>query len=136
MRMVRCEEGVSTRERIAVTGDVYNITGRIKEIDRDYFIMLNRMTQRFEVHVRGQWSTLECELPFDELDARTLRYVRERHISRLADIQKQLDREEAQRERNQAARLQELHERAAEGFRWAEKSMRDEFPEEVAEGLI
>lgn len=135
MMMIRCEEGVSTRERIAVTGDVFDITNRLKEIDRDYFVMLNRQTQRFEVHVKGQWSTLECELPFDELDARTLRYVRERHISRLAEIQKQLDREEAQRERKQAAKLQELHERAADGFRWAEKSIRDEFPEEVGRDL-
>lgn len=137
MKAVRCEEGVSTRERIAVTGDVYNITGRLKEIDRDYFVMFNRLTQRFEVHVKGQWETLGCELPFEELDARALRYVRERHVSRMAEIQKEIDAQEIRRERVQQMKMDELHDRMLDGLRFAEKNRSsDDFPEEAAEGII
>lgn len=131
MSVVRCVEGVSTRERIAVTGDVYNITGRLKEIDRDYFVMFNRRTQKFEVHINGQWCTLGCELPFDELDARTLLYVREHHASRMAALMAEMDKAEAAQEAARARRMEDLHERAFEGMRYADKSIRDEFPTEV-----
>lgn len=131
MNVVRCVEGVSTRERIAVTGDVYNITGRLKEIDRDYFVMFNKRTQRFEVHIKGQWCTLGCELPFEELDARTILYVREHHASRMAALMAEMERAEAAQEAERARRMAEMHERAFDGLRFAEKSTRDEFPTEV-----
>ena len=135
MRWIRCEEGVSTKERVAVTSDVFGIVERIKEIDPDYFIMLNRETQRFEVHIKGQLCTLGCELPFDELDARTLEYVRAHHSSRIAAIQREIELEEARAEKENKRRMQELHERAAEGFRWAAGRTDDEFPDEVMEGI-
>lgn len=136
MRRIVCEEGVSTRERIAVTGDVFSICDRLKEIDKDYFVMFNRLTQRFEVHVKGGESTLGCELPFDELDARTIAYVREHHSSRMAAILKQMEREEAMAERARQSEMNELHERAADGLAFAAKSRTmDEFPIEAAEGL-
>lgn len=136
MRMVRCEEGVCTRERIAVTSDVYRISERIKEIDEDYFIMLNRQTQRFEVHVRGQACTLGCELPFEELDARTIEYVRAHHASRMQAILREMEREEATREAEKRAKLDEVRERAADGMAYlANKRTTDEFPDEALEGL-
>lgn len=134
--MVRCEEGVNTRERIAVTGDVLNITGRLKEIDPDYFVMFNRVTQHFEVHVRGGENTLGCEIPYDALDARTLVYVREHHSSRMAAILNEMRREERMAERARQAEMQDLHERAADGLAFAARSRTtDEFPSEAAEGL-
>lgn len=136
MSMVRCEEGVSTRERIAVTGDVFGIVGRLKEIDDKYFVMLNRATGRFEVHVRGQAMTLGCELPFEELDARTIEYVREHHSSRIKAILREMEEQEAQIERENAARLRELSERMADGLRYVQdKRTTDDFPDEAAEGL-
>ena len=136
MRLVRCEEGVSTRERIAVTGDVLNITGRLKEIDPDYFVMFNRKTQKFEVHAAGQeGTTLGCELPYEQLDARAIEHVREHHSSRMAAIMAEIDRQEAERDRERQKRMQELHARAADGFRFAAKSRTSEaFPKEAAEG--
>lgn len=135
MRWIRCEEGVSTRERIAVTGDVYNITGRIKEIDPDYFVMFNRETQRFEIHIRGQECTLGCEIPYDELDARTLEYVRAHHSSRIAAIQREIELEERRAEAERKRAMREIHDRAADGFAYAAKRSDDEFPDEVMEGL-
>ena len=135
MRWIRCEEGVSTRERIAVTSDVYGITERIKEIDKDYFVMLNRETQRFEIHISGQECTLGCEIPYDELDARTLEYVRAHHSSRIAAIQREIELAEKQAEAERRREMREIHDRAADGFAYAAKRSDDEFPDEVMEGL-
>lgn len=136
MSKIRCEEGVSTRERIAVTSDALDITKRIKEIDPDYFIMLNRQTDRFEVHVRGQEMTLGCELPFDTLDARTLEYVREHKAARIGEILREMEREDARREAAGRAEMEEIHERAAEGMRYlANKRTTDELPDELTEGI-
>ena len=136
MRMVRCEEGVSTRERIAVTSDVFGIVGRLKEIDDKYFVMLNRESGKFEVHVRGQEMTLGCELPFDELDARAIEYVREHHSGRIKAILREMEEQEAQIERENASRLRELSERMADGLRYVQnKRTTDDFPDEAAEGL-
>lgn len=136
MKMVKCEEGVSTRERIAVTGDVFGIVGRLKEIDEKYFVMLNRTTGRFEVHVRGQAITLGCELPFEELDARTIEYVREHHSSRIKAILSEMEEQERRIERENAAKLRELSERMADGLAYVQnKRTTDEFPDEAAEGL-
>lgn len=136
MRIVRCEEGVSTRERIAVTSDALDIVKRLKEIDEDYFVMLNRATQRFEVHVRGQEQTLGCELPYDTLDARTIEYVKEHRAARIREIMRRMELQEAAIEAENRRRLNELHERAADGFAYLrDKRTTDEFPDEVLEGL-
>lgn len=136
MSVVRCEEGVSTKERIAVTGDVLNITGRLKEIDESYFVMLNKKTQRFEVHVRGQAQTLGCELPFEALDARTIEYVRQHHASRIKAILAEMEAQEAAMEQEKTKRLMELHERAADGMAYVkDKRTTDEFPDEALEVL-
>ena len=89
-------EGVSTDKHIPVTGDVYDIVQRLQEIDKSYFVMLNRRTGHFEVHHSGQiGDTLACTLPFDRLDARTLTLVRESGISRAHHYLAKLDEQNA-----------------------------------------
>ncbi len=136
MNWIRCEEGVSDEERIAVTGDVYGICERLKELYDGYFVMLNRKTQKFEVHVRGQRCTLGCELPFDELDARAIEYVRQHESARVEELIREMDEEDAARERAKAARLREAGERMEDGLRFLkDKRTTDEFPDGAAEGF-
>lgn len=134
--MIRCVEGVSDRERVAVTSDALDIVARLKEIDERFFVMLNRSTQRFEVHVAGQaMGTLGCELPFDRLDARTLMYVRERDAQRIEAVVAEIEAREAARERNAAGKHREAAERMADGLKYlAGKRTTDEFPDEASEG--
>jgi len=90
------QEGVSTQKHIPITGDVHDITQRLKEIDGSYFVMLNRRTGYFEVHHSGQiGDTLACTLPFDRLDARTLTLVRESSVSRAHHYLAKLDEQNA-----------------------------------------
>ncbi len=82
-----CAEGRHTEDYVPVTSDVYSISERIKAVDERFFIMFNRKTQRFEVHVKGQpATTFGCELPFDTLDARALEYVRKYSAARTQSL--------------------------------------------------
>lgn len=72
--------GAKTR----LSGDLYDITGRLKEIDRGYFIVRNGKKNRFEVHHEGQPQDTYCmTLPYDELDARTVQLVLQTRRERL-----------------------------------------------------
>lgn len=62
-------------ERLLIKNDLFNICKRIKQIDKKYFIVLNKKTKKFEVHYKRNFSTLELVLPFDRLDKRTLDFV-------------------------------------------------------------
>jgi len=100
-----CREGCFSKHRVPVTDSVTFIPQRLKEIDPDYFVMFNTLTQRFEVHdSRQPFSTLACVLPFDGLDERAIRHVREHRVEHLADIvdgiERHNDRLERQAERD------------------------------------
>lgn len=76
--MIRCVEGRNDRNHIAVLSNATDIPARLKEVNRDFFVMLNRDTQRYEIHCASQpFDTFACTLPFDVLDERALVYARE-----------------------------------------------------------
>lgn len=135
MRFIQCREGVNDAERIAVTGDALDIVRRIKEIYEGYFVMLNRRTQKFEVHVRGQQCTLGCELPFEQLDARAVEYVRRHERDRIDEYMREMDREAARQEAERARKLREAAERMADGLAYVSNKSTDEFPDEAIEGF-
>ena len=92
MAVVRCREGEYAKDRVPVMCTVCGIPVRLKEISPTYFVMFNKKTQKFEIHDSAQPdTTLACELPYDELDARALEYVREHHVSRLDQIAMEID---------------------------------------------
>jgi len=56
--------------------DVYNISKRIKKIDKDYYVVLNTSTGKFEIHNSNQLGSTYClTLPYNELDERTINYI-------------------------------------------------------------
>ena len=76
---MRCREGHYDAEHTPVTSHVSSIPERLKEADPRLFVMLNVITQKFEIHISGQrGTTFGCELPYPELDARAIPYVQER----------------------------------------------------------
>lgn len=93
---LRCVEGQSAYKRRPVTSDVFHIAQRIKDINPGYFIMFNTESQAFEVHLPQPWgskySTLECTLPFPDLDYRTLHHVRKYQSSRFDETVREMDR--------------------------------------------
>ncbi len=68
--------------------DLFNISDRIKKIDRDYQIFRNAEKNRFEVYWRGKFSFV---IPFDVLDERTLFYTKKTRRENADDIERDID---------------------------------------------
>lgn len=103
-------EGEYGRDRVPVVSHALDIPARLKELDEGYFVMLNVKTQKFEVwHEGGGAGVLECVLPYDSLDERAVRHVREHRIERMDALIREIEahnerlEEEAKRKWLQAA---------------------------------
>ncbi len=98
-----------------VTGDLYDIADRLKEIDPDYFVFYSYVKHRYEVHVRGQkGGTFALAVPYDKLDERTLRLVRRSRRERADEYLAELERENARLKRNEYDRAVDNAAAAAE----------------------
>lgn len=72
---------------IYVESDAMDITKRLKQMDKNYFVMFNPRTQQYELHNAEQEGTTLClNLPFDELDQRTIDYVQKYRIENFKKI--------------------------------------------------
>ncbi|MDR3318717.1 MAG: hypothetical protein LBS99_04700 [Clostridiales bacterium] len=77
-----------------VTGDLYDITGRLAALDEDYFVLRDVRKGRFELHRRkARGGTYALTIPFDRLDARTLEYVRKTRAERADALFREIDEE-------------------------------------------
>ncbi len=76
-----------------VTRDLYDISRRIREIDRFYRIMFDCRSEKFEVHNLRQAGNTYClTVPFDRLDERTLTLVRKTRVARAEDVFKDIEK--------------------------------------------
>ena len=127
-------EGEYGRDRVPVVSHAMDIPARIKELDEGYFVALNVKTQRFEVwHEGGGEGVLECVLPYDALDERAVRHVREHRIERMEQLIREIEAHNARLE-DEAKRkwMEEAGERTKEAFHYLRnKSGREEIPEEL-----
>ena len=77
-----------------LTGDLFDITGRLRAIDADYFVAYNGRLHRYEVHHRRQRGGTFClAVPYDRLDARTVTLVRRTRAERAAKLLKEYERD-------------------------------------------
>lgn len=68
-------------------GDLFNISARLKEIDKGYFVVYSYKKKRFEVHNRLQRGGSFClAVPYDRLDARTVELVRKTRAERTEQL--------------------------------------------------
>jgi len=78
--------------RFQITYDVYEISKRIKNIDKDYYIVYDTFTNKFEVHNSSQLDTTYClTLPYSELDERTLNYVAKTRCANIENILEEIE---------------------------------------------
>lgn len=85
--------------------DLFNICGRIKEIDKDYTIFRNLEKDRFEVHWRGKFAFV---IPFDSLDVRTLTYTKKTRRENADEIEREIDEGNLQIFQEQSKKIQKL----------------------------
>lgn len=76
--------------KLKIFHDVFNISKRIKKIDKDYYVVYDTSKQKFEIHNSSQTGSSYClTLPFNELDERSLNYV---HQTSSANIDRILEK--------------------------------------------
>jgi hypothetical protein len=80
---------------VPILTNVYNIPERLRELDEGYFVMMSRATGRFEIHHDGMGDVRSYQLtvPFMELDARTVDYVRRTHVEHINEIMQEAARQ-------------------------------------------
>ena len=92
--------------KIKIKHDVYNIANRIKVIDKNYYIVLNTSTMRYEVHHSGQVGGSYClTLPYTTLDARALDFVNKTKTNNLNNLIKEIEKNNAMLERTEEASI-------------------------------
>lgn len=79
-----------------ITGDLYDIADRLKEIDPSYFLIYNTELDRYEVHSdKNIHSTLCLVSPYKYLDQRLLALVRETRRERARQLFAEMERTNA-----------------------------------------
>lgn len=131
---MRCTEGRPCKDRIPVLRSVYDIPVRLKEVNRDFFVMFNTRIQKYEIHCASQpFDTLACVLPFDQLDARTLTYVREFSRERTEHLAEEIERYNEELDRKeQASLIDKASYKCREAFNYLKNNTHtDSIPQEV-----
>lgn len=129
-------EGECARDRVPVVSHALDIPQRLKELEPGYFVMLNTRTQKYEVHHGDGQNTLECVLPYDELDERTVRHVRKHRMERLEALVREVEAHNRRLEEEAArAFLEDAGQRTKEAVRYLSNNSRtDEIPKELMRG--
>ncbi len=84
-----------------VSHDVYNIANRIKKIDRDYYVVLDTIKRKYEIHNSSQLGSSYClTLPYDDLDARALDYIFMTRVGNIDELIDRIDRENVLHEKS------------------------------------
>lgn len=97
-----------------IENDMYNISGRIKEIDEGYFIVFSYRYRRYEVHNLRQPKTLAIVVPYDELDCRTERLVQRTRVERKKQLIEEMERNNRKLEEEEFYNKSKLAEKAME----------------------
>lgn len=111
------QPGVYTEKYIPVFSDTLDVLNRIQQIDHTYFILLNRLTGKFEVHSCAQAGGSFClELPYPCLDARAVSFVQRYRSARAKEVFEEMDKENGRLEERRIRAMEETAQQAMEEF--------------------
>lgn len=88
-----------------IKSDVFNISNRLKSIDKNYFIVYNPKRKKFEIHYKRPKSTYELTIPFTELDARTIDFVNKTRIENQQKIYDEIEKDNQKLENENTKRI-------------------------------
>ena len=77
---------------VNVESDLFDVVNRVKEIDRNYYIVYNKTKEKFEVHYHGQTPAFCLTVPYDSLDARTVDLVLKTRVENSKKLFEEIDR--------------------------------------------
>lgn len=75
-----------------IENDLFNIATRLKEIDKNYFLVRNKKLNRFEVHnSRNKGNTLCVVCPFEQADNRLVRLVNKTRVENSVELLEEIE---------------------------------------------
>ncbi len=77
--------------KFKVFSDAYNISKRIKYIDKSYYIVFDTQKNKFELHSKNQVPSYCLTLPYNTLDDRTLKYIRVTRVENMEEVLAKLE---------------------------------------------
>ena len=104
--------------KILVKTDVFDICKRIKNFDPTYYIVYDITTKKYSIYSTKLGSSIElisgrvlsyvCSLPYNELDARTLKYLHDTKVENIENIISNIDKENKTLERVNNEKITEI----------------------------
>jgi len=99
--------------REVINTNVCNIPERLKEIDSQYFIVRNKQLHCFEVHhgkpeLDNYYKTFQLQIPYDELDQRTIDFVLETRIENAKRIIEEIEKHNEKLQLEQEKKSEEI----------------------------
>ena len=77
-----------------IESDCLDIVRRLREIDKDYFVMFNLDSKKFELHNHSQGKGTFClTFPFDVLDERALDFARKTRVQNSDELFAEMEAE-------------------------------------------
>ena len=103
--------------KILIKSDVYNICNRIKKFDVTYRVVYDTVNNTYQIYSTNLqdeieligWTPLSyvCTLPYNQLDARCIKYLYDTSVDNLEDIIKQIDDNNARLEHQNQLNIQQ-----------------------------
>ena len=90
---------------IEIKDDLFDISKRIKAIDKKYFVVFNKTKKRFEVHYKRNKNTHELTIPYKTLDARAVEFVRKTMVQNKQKIFDEIDKSNEELERKKTKNI-------------------------------
>ena len=92
-------------KKILVKNDLFNISNRLKSIDKNYFVLFNPLSKKFEIHYKRAKSSLELVLPFSALDSRSVDLVLKTKVEHRKKLLQEMEEHNQKLEREQEQNL-------------------------------
>jgi predicted ATP-dependent serine protease len=89
-----------------ITDDLFDISGRLREIAPEYQIYRNRECGRFEIWWHGHCSLV---VPFDCLDERTVDYARKTRRENADEIAQEIDGANSRIEQDRQKNIRQMY---------------------------
>lgn len=79
------------KKYIKINSDVFNIVTRIKSLNKNYFVLFNKITNTFELHTKERINSFELTLPRGNLDARTISFIQKQLNRNVLQVIKEVE---------------------------------------------
>lgn len=73
-----------------IFSDAFNISKRVKQIDKNYYLVFNFKTNKFELYSK-LYTGVVLTLPYDQLDFRSLNFIRKKLTKSNEEVLKEVE---------------------------------------------